>query len=102
VSTALDKRLESWFKDRRWRVMDEVTGAVNIAGVEYAYDHGSFEISPPGAYVTPLGHRGRKGILIIETEDGRDIAGTEAAFGETTLRRASAAFGTISGLPEEG
>jgi hypothetical protein len=102
VSASIEARLAPWFEKRRWRVMAEKTGTVTIAGVKYAYDRGAFEISPPGVFVTPLGHRGRKGILIIETgEDGADIPGSEVAFGETALRRAQRAHGTISGLPEE-
>jgi hypothetical protein len=102
VSSAMDKRLAPWFEGRRWRVMDELSGTVTVGQVRIAYASGEFEIAPPGVFVTPLGHRGRRGIAIIETgEDGRDIPGTSVAFGEATLRRASSAYGTVSGLAGE-
>lgn len=101
--SGFEDRLASWFKDRRWRVMAEKTGTVTIGGVEFAFDKGAFEISPPGVYVTPLGSRGKRGYVLIETsEDGTDIPGTGVAFGEAALRRANAAWDTISGLPAAG
>ena len=102
MSTVMDRRLAPWFEHRRWRVLAELDGEVTLAGVKIAFAAGTFEIGQPGVYVTPLGARGRRGFVIIETgEDGQDIAGTEAAFGEAALRRANASWDTISGLPEE-
>lgn len=101
MSTGFDKRLAPWFENRRWRVMTETSGNVTLGGVNIGYAVGEFHIDQPGVFVTPMGHRGRHGFLVIETDDaGRDIPGSEQAFGEATLRRASAAFGTVSGLPE--
>jgi hypothetical protein len=98
--SGFDDRLASWFRDRRWRVMTELNGGVTMAGTTVTYARGAFEIAPPGVYVTPLGSRGRRGYVIIETDgDGNDIPGTGTAFGEAALRRASAAWGTITGLP---
>lgn len=106
MSTGFDTRLAPWFEKRRWRVMAEKTGTITIAGVRYTYNSGEFVIDPPGVFVTPLGHRGRRGYLIIEIgEYHLDIPGSEQAFGEATLRRANEAFGSdgdlpVSGLPE--
>jgi hypothetical protein len=97
------ERFAAWFEGRSWRVMAEKTGTVTAGSVRVTYDKGAFEISPPGVYSTPLGNRGRRGYLVIETgPDGRDVPGTAAAFGEATLRRAWKEYGLVSGLPEEG
>lgn len=102
MSAAFDKRLAPWFGTRRWRVMREVTGNVIMGGVKIAYAAGEFQIDQPGVFVTPMGHRGRRGFLLIETDEaGHDIAGSWQAFGEATLRRAAAAYGTVDGLPEQ-
>lgn len=102
MSDAWTKRLAPWFENRRWRVETELNGTVTIGGVKFTYDKGAFEVEPPGVFVTPLGHRGRHGYVIIEVDaDGRDIPGTGTAFGDATLRRASKAYGTVTGLPEE-
>ena len=101
MSTGFDKRLAPWFEKRRWRIIDEISGNVALGGVGIAYANGEFQIDQPGVFVTPMGHRGRHGFLVIETDDaGQDIPGSEQAFGEATLRRANDAFGTVSGLPE--
>jgi hypothetical protein len=102
VTDTWTRRLAPWFEHHRWRVMAEQDGEVTTAGVRISYDAGSFEIDPPGVYVTPFGQRGRRGVL-VERIDGEDAdLPVEAAFGESLLRRAQEAFGTISGLPEEG
>lgn len=94
------KRLAPWFEHNSWQVID-LTGTVTDGGVKITYDSGVFEIEPPGVYVSPFGTRGRRGIL-IERIDGEDCdLPVEAAFGESVLRRAQAAFGPIGGLPEE-
>lgn len=104
MSTVLDRRIAGWFAARRWRVRAELNGTMTDRGVKITYTGGAFEVDRPGAFATPLGHRGRHGYAIIEVDaDGKDIPGTSAAFGEALLRRASRAYGTISGLPgEEG
>jgi hypothetical protein len=95
-------RFVAWFEGRCWRVMHEVTGTVIMGGVQIAYANGEFEIAPPGAYVTPLGNRGRRGYLVIETDaDGCDLPVHAEAFGGATLRRASLTYGLVAGLPEE-
>jgi hypothetical protein len=97
-----DKKIEGWFSGRRWRVLTEVDGAKLVSGVTVIYRQGAFEIPIPGVFVTPIGHRGRHGFLVIETDgNGNDIAGSEQAFGEAVLRRASENYGLISGLPEK-
>jgi hypothetical protein len=103
VGSSWDKRLEEWFGKRRWRVMAERDGTVTLdRGVSCTYRAGMFEIDPPGVYITPLGTRGRRGCLVIEQDEGgKDIPGSEQAFGESLLRRAQRAYGTVSGLPEE-
>jgi len=102
VSTAFDKRLAPWFEQRRWRVMTEKTGEVTLVGVKIGFRGGEFQIDQPGVFITPMGHRGRRGFLVIETdESGKDIPGSEQAFGEATLRRAAAVWGTIAGLPAQ-
>lgn len=99
--TSFDRRLADWFEHRRWRVMAERDGEVTTSGVRISYRAGLFEIDPPGVYATPLGARGRKGVLIERTDGQGSERALQAAFGLTVLRRANAAFGTISGLPEE-
>jgi hypothetical protein len=100
--SGFDDRLATWFSGRHWRVMHEVSGTVTLGQVRIAYANGEFEIAPPGVFVTPLGNRGRRGYLVIETgEDGADVPGSAVAFGEAALRRAQQAHGTVSGLPEE-
>jgi hypothetical protein len=97
-----DERLAAWFEGRRWRVMDEVSGTVIVGGVQIDYANGEFEIASPGVYVTPLGNRGRRGYLVIETDaDGHDLPAHAEAFGEATLRRALLTYGLVAGLPEE-
>jgi hypothetical protein len=100
--SGFDDRLAAWFKDRRWRVMTELSGGVTMQGAKVTYARGAFEIAQPGVFVTPLGNRGRHGYVIIETgEDGADVPGSARVFGEAALRRAQQAHGTITGLPEE-
>lgn len=102
MSNSWETRLAGWFEKRHWRVQTEFDGTVTIGGVKFTYVKGVFDIDPPGVFVTPFGSRGRHGVAVIEVApDGRDIPGSGTAFGETVLRRASAAYGTITGLPEE-
>lgn len=96
------KRLASWFEHNRWRVQTGLTGTVTASGVKITYDCGAFEIEPPGVYISPFAPRGARRGILVERIDGEDCdLPVEAAFGESVLRRAQAAFGTISGLPEE-
>ena len=101
---SFSERFASWFEGRLWRVMTELSGTAEPqGGIQITYDRGAFEISLPGVFVTPLGNRGRRGYLVIEHSSlGIDKPGTEAAFGEATLRRAQRDYGLVSGLPEEG
>ena len=98
---SFSERFATWFEGRRWRVMDELSGTVAVGGIQVAYDRGAFEIAQPGVYVTPLGNRGRRGYLVIETGADGCEALLAVAFGEATLRRAQRDYGLISGLPEE-
>ena len=71
---SFSERFAAWFEGRRWRVMTELSGIVAAGGIRVAYDRGAFEIAQPGVYVTPLGNRGRRGYLVVETgADGRDL-----------------------------
>jgi len=103
VSTgSFSERFAAWFEGRRWRVMSELSGIVAAGSIRVAYDRGAFEIAQPGVYVTPLGNRGRRGYLVVETgPDGRDLPVHAEAFGEATLRRAQRDYGLVTGLPEE-
>ncbi len=102
---SFSERFASWFEGRRWRVMSELSGTVSAGPsgiIRVVYDKGAFEIAPPGVYATPLGNRGRRGYLVIETgADGRDLPVCAEAFGEATLRRAQRDYGLVTGLPEE-
>ena len=83
-------------------MLTERTGRITIGGVRIAYSKGVFDISPPGVFITPFGTRGRHGFVVIEVDDdGKDIPGSGSAFGEAVLRRANAAYDTITGLPDQ-
>jgi hypothetical protein len=100
-------KFEQWFSGRHWRVASEVSGerAGEAAGLppdcEVRYQDGFFAVRPPHVFRTPLGHSGRQGYLITETDaDGNDLPGAiRAAFGRTTLTRAVREYGAVSGLP---
>lgn len=97
-----DARLAAWFENHEWRVQDALSGqAVSSDGIRATYDHGAFEIAAPGVFISPLGHRGRRGFILERTDGAQCDLPVEAAFGETTLRRAQAAFGPIAGLPAQ-
>ena len=103
MSGSWETRMAGWFEKRHWRVLTERIGEVTLGSVRIVYDKGIFDIDPPGVFISPpLGTRGRHGVVVIEVDgDGHDIPGTGMAFGETVLRRASEAYGTITGLPEK-
>jgi hypothetical protein len=92
----------SWFRDRRWRIMDEISGQVTLpdSNVTVTYDHGEFWITEPFLFRTPLGHNGRHGFTLreVDPETGEDTDEISmASFGRDVLVRAQQQFGAISG-----
>lgn len=82
---------DEYFTGRRWRVREEVSGTARLdQGITIVYDHGRFEISPPGVFHSPLSStRGRKGALLQELDSaGTDIPGSCIAVGFTVLKQA--------------
>lgn len=93
-----DARLEKWFSGRHWRVREELDGTVTMQGVKITFRRGVFDIEPPGVFISPFGTSARCGVVIVEI--GADAVVTRGtAFGESVLRRAQEAYGTIDGLP---
>lgn len=82
---------DEYFAGRKWRVREEVTGIADAGhGITIEYDHGRFEIAPPGVFHSPLSTtRGRKGALLQELDGrGADIPGSCIAVGFTVLKQA--------------
>ena len=96
------QKFEQWFKDRHWRVCTEMTGNRVKDGYIVIYYKGFFQVTPPGTFQTPLGHRGRSGYLIQETDaGGTDLPGTEPVpFGRAALLHAIEEFGLVKDLPK--
>jgi hypothetical protein len=92
---------EELFRDRHWRVAEEVTGQRSVPGeppVVVTFDRGRFSVAAPGAYRSPLStNLGRRGVVLVETDDAGalDIPGSRIAVGEPALNRAREKFGTI-------
>jgi hypothetical protein len=100
LADSRESKFRHWFENRRWRVCHEITGTWTKDGHRISYFRGFFQMDPPGTFQTPLGHRGRKGYLIQETEpDGTDCQTEPVAFGRQALERAQERFGLITGLP---
>lgn len=98
---AREAKFDAWFKGRHWRVCSEISGErTGEGGAKITYDRGWFTIAPPHTFKTPLGHRGRAGILIQEVDaEGHDLPGTTpASFGEQVLKRAAKVYGSVTGL----
>jgi hypothetical protein len=100
---AQQERFDHWFRNRRWRVRDEVSGPRERDGLVIRYDRGEFWIDRPGIFQTPLGNRGRHGFLLRETgPDGHDLdPPVDVAFGYATLQTAISRYGAVQGLPDE-
>jgi hypothetical protein len=97
---AREDKFDAWFKDRRWRVAEEMTGTRTFQGATITYDSGEFWVDPPAKFLTPLGHPGRHGFVIVEVApDGSDLE-AKAAFGDTALKVAAERYGAIINLPE--
>lgn len=105
-----DAKFDLWFRDRHWRVMTEESGDRTWDGEDadgnqvtlvVHYDSGHFVIDQPGVFQTPLGHKGRAGFIIRETDaEGADLPGNiTAAFGRAALERAIERYGAVTGLP---
>jgi hypothetical protein len=103
MKRARDAQFASWFEKRHWRVAGETNGLRTRDGITILYDHGEFWVQHPGVFQTPLGHRGKRGFLVMETDvNGSDLnPPSVAAFGHLTLKRARDEFGAVSGLPDE-
>jgi hypothetical protein len=101
-------KLEDWFGTRKWRVATEVSGEQSVqvpnqegeepltAEVVVIFRKGRFEVGSPGSFSSPLGSRGRVGVLLQEVgPDGKDIEGSRSTWGESVVRRAKEEFGAI-------
>jgi hypothetical protein len=102
LRTARAAELASWFRDRRWRVMTEVSGTATLPESEctITYDHGEFWIGNPYLFRTPLGHNGRHGFLLreLDPQTGADTSQISmASFGHDVLVKAQERFGAITG-----
>lgn len=103
-------RLGEWFGTRKWRVLTEADGTETWyqngefpgpegsgAPVTVVFTQGSFEISPPGSFMSPLGSRGRSGVLLQEVgEDGKDVEGSVLPWGHAAVRKAREEFHAIT------
>lgn len=87
------------FKGRTWRVLTEATGTVTtdpVAGTRVIFRRGHFEIEGPGVFQSPLSaNKGKRGVLLQETRDGEDVAGSRIPVGEKILPRARVAHALI-------
>jgi hypothetical protein len=103
MKRAREKQFAEWFETRHWRVAEETNGLRTREGITILYDHGEFWVQHPGVFKTPLGHRGKRGFLVKETDaDGKDLdPASVQAFGHLTLKTAGEKYGTIHGLPAE-
>jgi hypothetical protein len=104
LSRSRTERFDSWFKDRRWRVLEEMSGQRERDGSTVIYDAGEFWVSWPGIFQTPLGHRGRHGFLIreVDPQTGADLEpAVDVAFGFVTLSTAVERYQAVRGLPSE-
>jgi hypothetical protein len=95
-------RWDELFATRRWRVAEEVSGPVTVPGqgsavITIRFTRGEFEITPPGAFASPLStNLGRRGTLLAETdESGERDLGTRIAVGRQAVIKAREQYGTI-------
>jgi hypothetical protein len=112
LQAAREEKLAEWFENRHWRVLTEIDGirawpvgakADDPESILVRFRKGSFVVDKPGYYASPLGHPGRNGVLIRETDaEGADLPGkVTTQFGLGTLRSAVAKYGAvIRDLPE--
>jgi hypothetical protein len=103
MKRAREKQFADWFERRHWRVATEIMGCRTRDGITILYDHGEFWVQHPGVFKTPLGHRGKRGFLVRETDaNGVDVVPASVqAFGHLALKTAGEKYGTIRGLPPE-
>ncbi len=111
LQAAREEKLAEWFRGRHWRVLTEIdgdrvwppgAGAGDPEAIIIRFSRGSFVIDRPGCYASPLGHKGRQGVLVRETDEaGSDLpSGTVTQFGLGTLRSAVRDYGAnIRDLP---
>ena len=98
---------ETWFGTRRWRIGEEYTGTVAVPGrtvrgrdnrIEVIFSRGRFEIGEGGAFVSPISpNQGRRGFVLqeVKPDDGQDIPGSLAVFGEAAVKKARAEYEAI-------
>jgi hypothetical protein len=85
------QRWDQWFITRKWRVLTELSGTQEDDGIKVVFDHGSFDIDPPGAFQSVMGpNLGRHGVLLqeIDPATGKDIEGALVAFGHVVVEKA--------------
>jgi hypothetical protein len=98
-------KLDEWFGARKWRVQTEADGYVpdaRFAGQEpgepvvVTFRQGKFEVHPPGSFTSPVGSRGRSGVLLQEVDaDGKDIEGSLQPWGHAAVKKAREEFHAI-------
>jgi hypothetical protein len=109
VKATRQRQMDTLFKDRRWRVMTEVTEERRTAASDgsgerdrVVLDHGEFWVDAPGIFQTPLGHKGRHGFLLTELDPatGADLdPPVRMTFGHDLLLKAQEEYGQIRDLP---
>jgi hypothetical protein len=90
------QQLDEWFSTRRWRVFTEADGTDTESGHAVTFRKGKFRVEPPGAFTSPLGNTGRNGVMLQEVgAEGRDIAGSLHAFGESVVTKAREVYHAV-------
>jgi hypothetical protein len=90
---------EELFRNRSWRVAEELTGEIEDQGIKVTFKRGTFIIDAPGAFASPVStNRGRAGIVLQEMTamDGQDIPGSRMAFGVKAVERARKEFNAVA------
>lgn len=97
-------RWEELFRGRKWRVAEEVSGTVTVPKrrgqpeITITFRRGSFTVSAPGAFQSPLStNKGLSGVLLQETDDSGsvDYPGTRMAVGAPAVRKARQEYGAV-------
>jgi hypothetical protein len=95
-------RWDELFRDRRWRVAEEVSGE-HVQGkgaprIRVTFTRGLFEITAPGAFRSPLStNLGRRGVLLQETDatGAADIPGSRMAVGAAAVKKAREQYSAV-------
>lgn len=83
---------------RKWRVAEELTGAVPEAGFTVKFTRGRFELPTGAAFRSPLStNLGRRGVVLQETDaaGATDVPGSRIAVGEAAVARARKEFSAV-------